>query len=255
MDAHETVRGDALRLPLQLERLDLLDVDVVAYEAVGEVSEQDLLRARSLLEPRGDVHGVARHEPLARGGIARDDLAGVHAGPDGQTNAPVPLELVVQHRLGPLHVRGCPHGAERVVLVHRRKPEHGHDRVPDELLDDTAVPLELGAHGVEVAGHHLPQRLRVELLAHGRGSLEIGEHDRHDLPHLARFRRGGGATSALPHAKQNFATSGFSVPHSEQNGTGRVSHQRAASRFIEHLPTPQPDPPGKGKSDTSHLDE
>ncbi len=193
MDAHETVRGDALRLPLQLERLDLLDVDVVAYEAVGEVSEQDLLGARSLLEPRGDVHGVPRHEPLARGGIARDDLAGVHARPDGQTNAPVPLQLVVQNRLGPLHVRGCPHGAERVVLVHRRKPEHGHDRVPYELLDDTAVPLELGAHGVEVAGHHLPQRLRVELFAHGRGSLEIGEHDRYDLPHLARFRRGRGS--------------------------------------------------------------
>jgi hypothetical protein len=32
----------------------------------------------------------------------------------------------------------------------------------------------------------------------------------------------GALTSGDPHAKQNFATSGFSVPHCEQNGTGRV---------------------------------
>ncbi len=241
MDAHEAVRGNALRLPLQLERLDLLDVDVVAYEAVGEVSEQDLLGAGSLLEPCRDVHGVASHEPLARGGIPGDDLARVHACPNREANAPVPLQLVVQNRLGPLHVRGCPHGAERVVLVHRRKPEHGHDRVTDELLDDTAVPLELGAHGVEVAGHHLSQRLRVELLAHGRGSLEIREHDRsrpsapRALPAAVR-----GATSALPHAKQNFATSGFSVPHWEQNGTGRVSHQRACLSNVYRSATRSP---------------
>ena len=36
-----------------------------------------------------------------------------------------------------------------------------------------------------------------------------------------RVSCGGGApvTSGDPHAKQNFATSGLSVPHCEQNGT------------------------------------
>ena len=44
-----------------------------------------------------------------------------------------------------------------------------------------AVPLELGAHLVEVARHHLPERLRVERLAEGRRALQVGEDDRHDL--------------------------------------------------------------------------
>ena len=44
-DADEPVRGDGLGLPLELERLDLLDVDVVADEPVGEVAEEDLLGA------------------------------------------------------------------------------------------------------------------------------------------------------------------------------------------------------------------
>jgi len=75
--------------------------------------------------------------------------------------------------------------------VELRNAEHGHDCVADELFDDASVPLELGAHGVEVARHHLPQRLRVELLAHRSGALEVGEHDRHDLSELLRRRRLG----------------------------------------------------------------
>ena len=66
-----------------------------------------------------------------------------------------PLELVVQLRLRALHVRGGANRAKRVVLVELRQPEDGHDRVADELLDHAAVALELGAHRVEVAGHHL----------------------------------------------------------------------------------------------------
>ena len=49
-----------------------------------------------------------------------------------------------------------------------------------------AVTLELLSHRVEVARHHLPQRLGVERLAEARRALEVGEDDRHDLPHLLR---------------------------------------------------------------------
>ncbi len=182
--AHESVRGYPLGLPLELERLDGLDVDVVAHQAVGEVAEEDLLRSGGLLQSCGDVDRVAGDEPLTRRRVAGDDLSRVHARADRELDSPVTLELLVQPHERALHPRCRSNRTERVVLVQRREAEHGHDRVADELLDDAAVALELVAHGVEVARHHLAQRLGVELLAHARRPLQVGEDDRHDLPDL-----------------------------------------------------------------------
>jgi hypothetical protein len=42
---------------------------------------------------------------------------------------------------------------------------------------------------------------------------------------------GAALTSGDPHAKQNFATSGLSVPHWEQNGTRRVCTNRESGRY------------------------
>ena len=154
-DPDEAIGRDGLGLALELERFDLLDVDVVAHEPVGEVSEEDLLRPGCLLEASGDIDRIAGHESLARDRVAGDDLARVHAGTNREANAPDPIQLVVQFRLHALHVRGGTNRSERVVLVELRQPEDGHDRVADELLDHSAVALELGAHRVEIAGHHL----------------------------------------------------------------------------------------------------
>jgi hypothetical protein len=79
------------------------------------------------------------------------------------------------------HLSGRAHSSERVVLVHARQPEDGHDRIADVLLDRAAVAFERGPHLVEVARHNLADRFRVELLAHGRRALEVREDDRHGL--------------------------------------------------------------------------
>ena len=84
----EPVRGHRLRLALELERLDRLDVDGVADQPVRQVAEEHLLLAGGLLEPRGDVDRVAGHEALARRRVAGDDLAGVHAGAVREPDAP-----------------------------------------------------------------------------------------------------------------------------------------------------------------------
>jgi hypothetical protein len=63
--------------------------------------------------------------------------------------------------------------------------------------------LELRAHRVEVARHHLSEGLGVELLAHRGRALEIGEDDRHDLPELLERRgsleRGPAGEAELRH--------------------------------------------------------
>ena len=119
-DRDEPVRGDTLGLALELERLDRLDLDGVAHEAVGQVSEQYLLLSRRLLQPCGDVDSVARDQSLARRGIPGDHLTGVHSGPVGQPDAPAAIELVVQLGQGTLHPESGTDRSDGVVLVQLR---------------------------------------------------------------------------------------------------------------------------------------
>ena len=56
----EAERRDRLRLPLGVERLERLGLDRVAHEPVRGLAEQRLARRGALLQPGGDVDGVAR---------------------------------------------------------------------------------------------------------------------------------------------------------------------------------------------------
>ena len=97
------------------------------------------------------------------GGIARDHLAGVDAGADGELDVVIAPQLAVQ-----VGERGAQIGSgradrpERVVVVDRGDAEDRHDRVADELLDRPAVPLEHGARHLEVARHHPLEDFRIE---------------------------------------------------------------------------------------------
>jgi len=46
--------------------------------------------------------------------------------------------------------------------VRGRDPEHGHDRIADELFHGPPVPLERLPGFGEVTLHHAPQGLRIE---------------------------------------------------------------------------------------------
>src|SRR6266446_563305 len=70
-----------------------------------------------------------------------------------------------------------------------RNPEHGHDRVADELLDGAAVVLQDPAHLVEVALEHAPQQFRIDLFAERSRAGDIGEDDGDQLPELASLNR------------------------------------------------------------------
>ena len=86
-DLDQPVCGDALGLALELERLDRLDVDLPAHELVRELADEHLVGGRGLFEPRRGVHCVAGDEALTGRDIARDDLAGVDAGPVRELHA------------------------------------------------------------------------------------------------------------------------------------------------------------------------
>ncbi len=108
------------------------------------------------------------------------------------------LQLLVQAQQRFLHPHGRPHRSQRIVLVDGRQAEHRHDGVADVLLDGPAVRLELGAHDVEVAGHHLPQGFGVEPFAQVGRALQIREDDGDRLADLLGLRRRDQGRPAIP---------------------------------------------------------
>ena len=187
----EPVRGHSLGLALQRKRLHRNDLDGVLDEPVGELADQDVVRRSSLLEPRGDVHGIPGHEPLPADRLARHDLARVDPDPVLEGDPPAPRELGAQVHQRALHLGRRSHGPERVVLVHLAQAEDGHDRVADVFLDGPAVRLQDSAHPLEVARHELAKGLRVERLAEVGGALQVAEDDRDRLTGLLEDRGAG----------------------------------------------------------------
>ena len=163
-------------LPLHVQGQGL-GLDRVADEALRLVAEQHLSGAGGLLQPRGDVDGVAGDERVPLPG---DDLAGVDA------DARLEPELV--HVVAQLD--GGAHGPQRVVLRRNRDPEDGHDRVADELLDRAAVALEHRAGGLVVAVHQRAERFRVGAVADRGRPRQVAEEHGDDFAHLARLRHG-----------------------------------------------------------------
>ena len=190
-DPDHPIRSLRLRLALDGQRIERLGDDGVANELERALADDDLARARGLLEPRGDIAGIAGGE---RAGDARsgEDLAGVDAGVRPQADAEGPFQLFVQRLEGGTHVDGGAHRTQRIVLVHDGHAEHRRDRVADELLDRAAVAFEHGEHRLEVAREHAVQDLRVELLAESGRLDEVGEEHRDRLPAAGRCgpRRG-----------------------------------------------------------------
>ena len=170
-------RREAIGLAFQRQLVARLQHDRVLDQSPRRLADEDLARARRLLEPLRDVDGVSGDEHLAAGAVACDHLTAVDADADADPHLQLPLELLVQlgERLAELG-RGA-HRPQRVVLVQLRDAEDGHDRVADELLHRPAVPLEHDRHLLEEAGHHPPQRLRVEPLAQRRRIRDVCEQD------------------------------------------------------------------------------
>jgi hypothetical protein len=171
-------------------------LDRARGRAVGRFAHEDAVDGRGALQARRRVDDVAGDHPfaLARERIERDHrLTGVDSQADSQVDD---LHHLVQlgHRIA--HRERRPDGALRIVLVCDGGPEDGHDRVPDELLDDSPEALDLGSDSREVRRQQAAHVLRVQPLGVCGRVDEIGEEDAHDLALLdgPGLRGDGGAT-------------------------------------------------------------
>ena len=81
------------------------------------------------------------------------------------------------------------HGALGVVLVRDGRPEDGHDRVSDELLDRAPVALDLLPQAGMVGPDARADVFRVSRFRCSGEADEIAEEHRHDLALLSERRR------------------------------------------------------------------
>ena len=177
--------GEGCSLPLQLEILERAERIRAGGGARGASADEDLPRLGDLLEPSGDVHGVAGHDEVgARLVAARHDLAGVDPDPDRQ---PLAERRVLAHGVPQLQ-RGVDR-PPRVVVVGDRQPEDRHRGVADELLERAGVPLHDPAREIVEAREQASQVLRVERLAERGRADDIGEQDGDEASFVRHDRR------------------------------------------------------------------
>lgn len=210
MQIEQAVGLHGRRLPLQSQRLELLVPDRFSDQNVRSLAEQDLSLVRRLLQARGDVDGVAGDERLARAG---DDLPGVDTDPNSETERSDSLSYLVR----------SPHGAQGIVLVGPRDPEHTHGGIAYELLDPAAVPLEDRAGLRVAAAHQLAQELGVCAVAERGRAYEVAEENGNDLADRRRLggeRRGAGVAEARPF--RVLLTALGAAPHDEEPRTGAL---------------------------------
>ena len=198
----------------------------VAHEPVGRLADQDLDRGRGLLEPRGDVDGVAGDQPLAGGRVAGDHLAGVHAGPVRQPHAPARARA----RRSAARARRCISAAARTARSASSswsvgQPEDGHDRVADVLLDRPAVPLQhrRASPRSSATAPRAATRSRVR-------SPRLVEPFRSEKTIVTVLRTswaGSAAASGVPQKPHSRNRRGFSSPQLGQTATDRVYERRA----------------------------
>ena len=128
-------------LAFQHERLEHLDLDRAVHQIERGLTDQHLICRSGLLQPRGDVHGIAGSQAFLG---TRDDFARVDADP--------PLDA--ESGEGRSHLERGTGRPEGVVLVCGRHAEDRHHGVADELLDGAAVAFDDQLHPFEVAGEH-----------------------------------------------------------------------------------------------------
>ena len=178
---------DGIRLPFRFYHGRLAELDRVTRRPERRLVHEHTVDRSGALQSGGGVDDIARGHPLAGARLRVEPYEYL-----ARRNSDAELEVVLQREL-PDRERGSD-GAFGVVLVRDRSTEQRHDRVADELLDRTAVALELGTQASVIRAEERLHVLRVHSLRARREADEVAEEDRDDLAlsagHGERLRRG-----------------------------------------------------------------
>jgi hypothetical protein len=183
LPSEHAVRGDRLRLALDLHDPTRLDVEDGAHETKGVGGDLHRAGLCRLLHARRDVHGVAHRRVLdtkVRAHLADDDGTRVDA------NANVQIQIAIGPGLLPIRTDRLDHlqprrdGALGVVLVRDRSTEEGEDGVTHQPSHRALVAIDRSDQVLEHLVHDLGPLFGIEPFGHGRRTDHVAEQHRHD---------------------------------------------------------------------------
>ena len=163
--AHDLVRVDGLRFPLDRLRAQGPGDEVAAHGPVGILGDDDLARLRQVQHARRQV-GRIPHGRVVHAQIVAD--AGHHHETRIQPQAhakrdpPGALEFGAVALQDALHAQGRMHGPLGMVLMGNRGAEERHDAVAQELVDRPFVAVHLTQHQLKGPVHELVDVFGVE---------------------------------------------------------------------------------------------
>jgi hypothetical protein len=136
-----------------LDRRDLLQLEIAAHQLRGPLAHQHRARRRRRLQPGRQHRGVTER------GV-------IH--PQVITDRPHHHQATVDPDPDPhLRLRGDPqrgqHGVPGVVLMRDRRPEQRHEPIAEELVDRALIPVHLGQRHLEEPVDHPVELLRPQL--------------------------------------------------------------------------------------------
>ena len=178
--AQHAMHHDGLGLALGRYRARGLEGKGVLGEPIRGLGHQDGPGLRRRQQPRGRVHGIARHRVgrlRAPAEATRHHRPRVKADVERHRLAEPPLPLPAERRGALQHVQRRPHRPLRVVLVGHRRAEHRHDRVAHELLHEAVIARDRLGQRVEERGLEGAHHLGVEPLGQRGEAGQIGEED------------------------------------------------------------------------------
>ncbi len=172
----------------------------VTHERVRVRSDQDTLRRRQRLQPRGQVRGVAHRGVL---GLVLVAHAREHAETGVHPTAHRDPEAVAAEQ--PSRVLGCriadrergEHGPLGVVLVRGGGAEQRQDPIAHEPRYRALVARDRIDHEADDAVHDLGPLLRVDPLGERRRTDDVGEEDAHQTAFGGAGRCGSKQRSAV----------------------------------------------------------
>ena len=220
VDLVEPEPGDGLALALGREPLARADLDRVLHERVRRRPDQDRPRLRRLLEPLGEVDGVAGDELLAGAVVAGDDLARVDPDPAGELDAPrLPSSAFSSARRRCISVAvrtarrassSCATGTPKTAIT---SSPRNRSTVPPCCRTISAIDSAYRVMTRRVVSGSVASPSDVEPTTSQKRIVTVFRTSR-----PSRTRSG----SAAPHALQKRAPSGFDSPHRSHSDTARV---------------------------------
>ena len=172
------------RLSLEVVCTVILQLEDTADQPGSLGAEEDLTAFREVLQPGGEIDGVT--ERAGVGGVegtgAGDDDTCVDPGVHHERRSDATLVARAELVDSSMDLEGGADGALGIVFMSDWIAEHRHDRVSEELVDPSRVPLDdLGGPG-EYLTHHSLDILGIEMLGHGGEAREVTEDDRYLSP-------------------------------------------------------------------------